>query len=294
MDLVVSVPRQPTPGETILGSDYRTFPGGKGANQAVAAARAGGQVQMIGRIGDDTFGPILKSNLEQHGVDTAGVESSPGSSGIALITVDSQGQNMIIVSPGANSRLTVDQIPPMLPPSIRLMVLQLEIPLSTVEYVLKLATQAGIPVMLNPAPIQPLSDTILTQVTYLILNESEAAHLTGQSIHTPAEAMLAAQALTDRGVPIVVITLGAAGIVWSSLNWPPNQGMLWARSVTVVDTTAAGDGFCGALATAITEGYSLETALQFANTAAAIAVTRAGSQPSLADRTEIETWLLSV
>ncbi|MEN9201594.1 MAG: ribokinase [Thermostichus sp. DG_1_6_bins_120] len=286
MDLVVQVPHQPIPGETVLGSDYITYPGGKGANQAVAAARAGGQVQMWGAIGSDGFGHSLRENLQQNGVDTEQLQTFPGPSGLALITVDPSGQNRIVVSPGANGRYTPEHLPPFTPAA--LLLLQLEIPLPTVLAVAEQAFAQGIPILLNPAPIQPLPGSLLRQVRYLVLNESEAAQLTQLPIETSAQALIAAQRLQEQGIPSVMITLGGAGLVWVD---GVEKGYLPAYRVPVVDTTAAGDGFCGALAAGLVAGGSLKQALRFASAAAALAVTRAGAQPSLAHRAEIEAFL---
>ncbi|MEN9221584.1 MAG: ribokinase [Thermostichus sp. BF3_bins_97] len=286
MDLVVQVPHQPVPGETVLGSDYATYPGGKGANQAVAAARAGAEVQMWGAVGSDGFGHRLKENLEQNGIDTRQLTELPGPSGIALITVDPSGQNRIVVSPGANGRYTPERLPPLTPAA--LLLLQLEIPMPTVLAAAEQAFAQGIPILLNPAPIQPLPGSLMRQIRYLVLNETEAASLTQFPIETPEQAQTAAQRLQKQGIPTVILTLGGAGLVWAEGE---ESGYLPAHSVEVVDTTAAGDGFCGALAACLATGGSLKEALQFANGAAALAVTRAGAQPSLATRREIEAFL---
>jgi ribokinase len=286
MDLVVQVPHQPISGETVLGSDYATYPGGKGANQAVAAARAGGQVQMWGAVGSDGFGHSLRDNLKQNGIDTQELQAIEGPSGIALITVDPSGQNRIVVSPGSNGRYTPECLPPFT--AAALLLLQLEIPLSTVLAVAEQASAQGIPILLNPAPISPLPGSLLRQIRYLVLNETEAASLTQSPIETPAQAQTAAQRLQKQGIPTVILTLGGAGLVWADGE---ESGYLPAHSVEVVDTTAAGDGFCGALAACLAAGGSLKEALHFANAAAALAVTRAGAQPSLAHQAEIEAFL---
>ncbi|MFQ3612972.1 MAG: ribokinase [Cyanobacteriota bacterium] len=286
MDLVVQVPHQPIAGETVLGSDYTTYPGGKGANQAVAAARAGGQVEMWGAVGSDGFGQSLQDNLEQNGIDTQQLQTLEGPSGIALITVDPSGQNRIVVSPGANGRYTPQRLPPFTPAA--LLLLQLEIPLPTVLAVAEQAFTQGIPILLNPAPIQPLPGSLLRQIRYLVLNETEAASLAQSPIETPEQAQMAAQRLQQHGIPTVILTLGGAGLVWADGK---DRGYLPAHAVNVVDTTAAGDGFCGALAACLAAGGSLQEALRFANAAAALAVTRAGAQPSLAQRAEIEVFL---
>ncbi len=286
LDLVVRVPHHPGPGETVLGSDYATYPGGKGANQAVAAARAGAQVEMWGAVGSDGFGRFLKENLDQNGVDTRHLRELEGPSGIALITVDRAGQNRIVVSPGANGRYTPAHLPPWT--AAALVLLQLEIPLATVQAVAEQAFAQGIPVLLNPAPVAPLPGSLLRQVRYLVLNESEAAALAQSPVETPAQAEKVAQALQQQGIPTVIITLGGAGLVWADGE---ERGHLPAHPVLVVDTTAAGDSFCGALAACLAAGKSLREALRFANAAAALCVTRPGAQPSLPHRAEIEAFL---
>lgn len=286
MDLVVKTARHPVPGETVLGGDYTTYPGGKGANQAVAAARAGGRVAMIGLVGDDEFGGQLRENLVDNHVNDANVGTWDGPTGIALITVDAKGQNMIVVSSGANGRLTPDQVPDDVLRGATLVLLQLEVPMETVTHVVQTCAAMNVPVMLNPAPAQPLADGILKKVQYLVLNETEAASIT--SISDPQRAL---ERLVERGTATVIITLGEHGLIWGTKE---AKGALPARKVKVVDTTAAGDAFCGALAAQLVESIPLEEALQFANAAGALAVTRQGAQTSLPTRSEIETLLASV
>jgi ribokinase len=286
MDLVVNVARHPTPGETVLGSDYRPYPGGKGANQAVAAQRAGGQVAMIGLVGDDDFGRQLRENLVANHVNDVHVGTWDGPTGLAFITVDGQGQNMIVVSVGANAQLTPDHVPLDILRGAVLVMLQLEVPLETVEHVIEGCAVMKVPVLLNPAPAQPLSDAILRRVHYLVLNETEAALLTG--LFDPPKAL---QRLLERGATVVIITLGERGLIWATRE---TSGSLPARKVKVVDTTGAGDAFCGALAARLADGVPLPEALQFANAAGALAVTRQGAQPSLPTLAEIETMLARV
>lgn len=285
MDLVVRSPRHPQPGETLLGTEFHTFPGGKGANQAVAAARLGGQVKMIGRVGADAFGDALIQTLSQDGVDTrhiARLQDAP--TGVALITVDAAGQNTIVVVPGANGELS--------PPDLlaaesafetaSVVVMQLEIPLLTVAYAADLARRRGACVVLNPAPAQPLGTT-LKQVDVLIPNQPEAALLTGA-----ASARDAAKRLRASGVRSVIVTLGEDGVLVvegeTETHLPPHR-------VSVVDTTAAGDAFVGAFAVALAEGRSTREAAAWGNAAGALAVTRAGAQPSLPSRAELEQFL---
>ncbi len=277
MDVVVRVPRQAAPGETVLGGDYAVYPGGKGANQAVAAARAGGVVRMAGLVGDDAFGAQLRAHLAGDGVDTTCLGTWRGPSGIALITVDDRGQNTIVVSPGANGHVTPDLIPAGELQRAALVVLQLEIPSPTVVFVAEACRAAGVPVLLNPAPAQPLPDEVWRGVRYLVLNETESEQLGGVA------------ALRARGADTVILTLGARGVCWSG---PAGDGRLAAQPVPVVDTTAAGDAFCGALAAQLAGRVALPDAIRFANAAGALAVTRHGAQPSLGRRAEIEALLI--
>ena len=282
MDLVVRSPRHPQPGETLLGSEFHTFPGGKGANQAVAAARLGGQVKMIGRVGADAFGKSLIQTLTNDGVDTSQVKQLGVATGVALITVDEAGQNTIVVVPGANGELP--------PPDLlaaesvfegaSVVVMQLEIPLLTVMYAADLAHRHGARVVLNPAPAQPLGATLLKQVDALIPNQPEAALLTGCALAGDA-----ARRLIASGVRSVIVTLGEDGVLIAEGETATH---LPAHRVNVVDTTAAGDAFVGAFAVALAEGRSTREAAAWGNAAGALAVTRAGAQPSLPTRDELE------
>ena len=285
MDLVVRAPRHPQPGETLLGSEFHTFPGGKGANQAVAAARLGGQVKMIGRVGADAFGKSLIQTLTNDGVDTSQVKQLGVATGVALITVDEAGQNTIVVVPGANGELS--------PPDLltaesvfegaSVVVMQLEIPLLTVMYAADLAHRHGARVVLNPAPAQQLGATLLKQVDVLIPNQPEAALLTGA-----ASASESAKRLLASGVCSVIVTMGDDGVLVVENEIETH---LSAHRVNVVDTTAAGDAFVGAFAVALAEGCSTREAAAWGNAAGALAVTRAGAQPSLPARDELERLL---
>lgn len=286
MDLVVRAERHPRPGETILGSDFRTYPGGKGANQAVAASRAGGRVKMIGRIGDDAFGDALSAGLKSNGVDTACVLRTPGvSSGVALITLDAEGQNTIVVASGSNAYLSPEDIRDFSPvfEGAAILIVQLEIPLITVAKALALAKFYGVKVILNPSPAQSLPGSLLAQVNYLVPNEHELALTVG--IEAPA---MAADVLHGLGTEAVIVTLGGNGVTVSTAE---RRSHIQGHTVPVVDTVAAGDAFVGALAVALSEGKSLLDAAEWGNAAGALAVMRPGAQPSLPTREEISTFL---
>lgn len=287
MDFVVKVARLPRPGETVLGGDFVTLPGGKGANQACAAGRAGGRVRMLGRVGDDVFGKELVLSLGRAGVDTAGVRVTAGTaSGVALIFVESGGQNQIVVASGANARFVPQDVAGDFDAG-GLLLLQLETPLATVERAAALAADCGATVVLDPAPAQPLPDALLARVSVLTPNESEALALLGRggSSLALADAPEAARALRRRGARAVILKLGASG-AWlededGGRHFPP-------FAVEAVDATAAGDTFNGALAVALSEGRPLPHAVSFANAAAALSVTRLGAQSSMPERREID------
>jgi ribokinase len=284
LDIVVPVARHPLPGETVLGGNHFKTPGGKGANQAVAAARLGQQVAMIGRVGDDSFGNILLDALGRDEVDTTHLSKTARvSSGIALIAVDDAGENSIIVSPGANAQLTVDDIytASTLLESAQVTLLQLEVPL---EAVLAAAKAAKGVVILNPAPARVLPPGLLREVDIIVPNRLELASLLSTNVPETL-AQTAELARQIEGPEAVVITLGSGGallVTQSSTIHVP------AFEVEPVDTTAAGDCFCGALADAIVRQSSLEDAVAWAVLAAALAVTRHGAQESLPKRGEVE------
>ncbi len=288
-DMVVQASRLPLPGETVLGGDLVIAAGGKGANQAVAAARVGGRVAFVARVGRDMFGEAALANFQREGLDTRFVvrdEQAP--SGVALIVVGPDGQNIIAVAPGANHRLTVADVAAAAPAfqQARVLLLQLEIPLETVLAAAQAGRAAGATVILNPAPAptQPLPDALYAAVDIITPNESEAAHLTG--CQEPAEA---ARALLARGVGAVIVTLGAAGALVAT-----RTGETWHAPgfhVTAVDATAAGDAFNGGLAVALARGEPLAAAVRFAHAVAALSVTRLGAQPSLPTREEVEAFL---
>jgi len=278
MDLVVPVARHPKPGETIIGGDLQHFHGGKGANQAVAAARLGGRVRMVGRVGADAYGAELKRGLEAEGIATADVAEIDSSTGVALISVSEDGQNAIIVSPGANARLRPEDLSPAQFANAKVVVLQLEAPLETVQRAAELGREAGARVLLNAAPAQELPDELLQELDVLVVNEFEAAQVAGSDEPGSMEEALALARQLARRVPVVVITLGARGLVWAGAE---GEGYLPAFEVQAVDTTAAGDAFVGGLAAALAAGEPFAAALKYGSAAGALAATRSGAQPSL-------------
>ena len=290
-DMIIKLDRIPRPGETILGGAFVTAAGGKGANQAVGAARAGGQVTFIARVGRDMFGDQAVAGFVKDGINADYVtRDKTNPSGVALIFVAKDGENSIAVAGGANAKLS--------PADVRkakaafagasVLVMQLETPLETVQAAADLAAKAGVRVILNPAPAQPLPDKLLNRVSILTPNETEAELLTGIAVKDDVSAAAAATKLRARGVRTVIITLGARGAFVATES---GEQLVPGFKVRAVDTTAAGDIFNGALAVALAEGKPLELAVRFANAAAAISVTRLGAQPSAPTRREIERFL---
>jgi len=290
-DMIMKLDRIPKPGETVLGGEFSTAAGGKGANQAVAAARAGGKVTFVARVGDDVFGRQAVDGFVADGIDTVHVITDPHApSGVALIFVDERGENSIAVASGANAYLTRQDIHSARDAiaSAEVLVTQLETPLDTVLAAVELAVEHGVRVVLNPAPAQPLGEGILRHVSVLTPNETEADLLTGIEISDDAAALAAAQRLKALGVESVLITLGSRGAFMFDSD---HEELIPGFEVEAVDTTAAGDVFNGALAVALAEGSALTEAVRFANAAAALAVTKLGAQPSAPSREEIERLL---
>lgn len=291
MDLVARAPRLPVPGETLLGSAFTTVPGGKGANQAVAAARLGARTAMLGCTGDDAFGAELRAVLARDGIDVTAVRTAPGaSSGVALIVVDEGGHNGIVVVPGANALLApadVDRHEPLLA-SARIVALQLETPLATVAHAAARARALGKVVVLNPAPAQPLPPGLLACADYLVPNEVEAAMLAGFAVDSPERAAEAGRCLRARGARRVLVTLGARGVVAVSDDGTEHFP---APPAVAVDSTAAGDTFIGGFCAALVADRPLHEAIGFAQAAAALSVTRPGAQSSIPRRDEI-AWRL--
>src|SRR5579864_148002 len=296
MDFVVLVEHLPAPGETVLGRNFQMIPGGKGANQAVAAARLGGNsvaVRMIGRVGYDVFADHLKASLSAAGVDVTAVHAAKSeATGVALIAVDRAGQNSIVVASGANHALAAADMEAMRPVfrGARMALFQLETPLDTVTAALQLAREEGLTTILDPAPAQPLAAGLLERVDILTPNENEALGLLGWAPArvTTAEAVELAEALRRMGPKTVIVKLGDQGcFAHAGLI----QGHFPGFPVEVKDTTAAGDTFNAALAVALAERAPLEHALRFANAAAAISVTRPGAQASAPSRREVDAFL---
>ena len=292
IDLVTQVARFPEPGETLLGGDLKTIPGGKGANQAVAAARLGAEVAMVGRLGDDVFATRLRKNLVEDGVDVTFVsESAETASGAAMIVVDNDGQNSIVVASGANAKVTAQDVNRAAEAITMadVLLLQLEIPLEAVRRAAEIAHENEVKVVLNPAPAQRLPADILSLVDILIPNESELSALSGLRTTNLKEMKIAASKLSSSGVETVILTAGENGALLARTAVDRHFPAFSLKKV--VDTTAAGDAFVGGVATAVAEGKSLSDAVSWGNAAGALAITRAGAQPSLPTRTEVETLL---
>lgn len=292
-DMVIQSTRLPLPGETVIGGHFFCNAGGKGANQAVSAARLGGTVHFIAKVGDDTFGHQAIEQFKQEGIRVENVYIAPDvPSGVALINVDQKGQNAITVAPGANHHLTSDEVIAALQECDEncLIVLQLEIPLETVLKSIEWAAQKRCKIVLNPAPVAPLPDSIYPHLFLLTPNELEASTLSGIEVNDPISAQKAGEIFFAKGCPNTVITLGSKGAYLYSENY---QGLIPTTQVKAIDTTAAGDCFNGALAVALAEHNNLEKAVLFANKAASISVTRAGAQQSMPSRKEVLSIILS-
>ncbi len=290
-DMIVQVAHVPRPGETILGGRFSMAAGGKGANQAVAAARAGGSVAFVARVGADIFGENAVKGFAQDGINIEHVIRDPAApSGVALIFVGDDGENSIGVASGANAALSpadVDAARSSIT-AADVLLMQLETPLPTIERAAEIARQAGVRIILNPAPAQPLPDALLRQVSILTPNETEAELLTGIAVNDDAQAEKAARALQAKGVGTVIITLGSRG---AFVLGDGSAQRVAGFKVTPVDTTAAGDVFNGALAVALAEKRPMDQAIRFANAAAALSVTKLGAQPSAPRRPEIEAFM---
>ncbi|MDR6608881.1 ribokinase [Pseudomonas synxantha] len=290
MDLVTRAPRLPKGGETLIGESFATVSGGKGANQAVAAARLGARVSMIGCVGNDAYGEALRGALLAEQVDCQAVSTVEGSSGVALIVVDDNSQNTIVIVPGANGALTVEAIDRFdsVIQVADVLICQLEVPDASVGHALKRGRELGKTVILNPAPAsRPLPSDWYASIDYLIPNESEASALSGLSVDSLETAQAAATRLIAMGAGKVIITLGAQGLLFASgqrfEHFP-------ATAVKAVDTTAAGDTFVGGFAAALAAGQDEAQAIRFGQVAAALSVTRAGAQPSIPALSDVQAF----
>lgn len=293
LDLVAATPHIPLPRQTVSGSTFQTFPGGKGANQAVAAARLGGTVSMIGKLGSDVFATQLKKSLEDAGVKTDAIGRADGPSGVALITTDPEGENAITVVAGANGLLSPADLEAKLEliRSAGILLTQLEIPMETVECLAGIAAREGIPLMLDPAPARLLSKSILKSVEWLTPNETEVWPQLGQAAKelSPEDLQEAAGQLLARGSRNAILKLGERGCYLALADG--TRKLLPAYDVRAVDTTAAGDAFNGALAVALLRGNDAANSALWASAVAAISVTRHGAQPSMPKPAEVESFL---
>lgn len=294
MDLVIQSERIPDEGETLMGDSFARFPGGKGANQAVAAARVGARVSMIGAVGDDSFGEELVEGLSMDGIAVRGVSRLPDvPTGVACILLDRAGQNRIVVIPGANHALGCERLVDARKASERadVVLVQLEVAMDVVQESVALASSVGVPVILNPAPAQALSQELLRKVHILTPNEIEAGQLTGCAVEGLDDAKRAARALLDMGVGAVVMTMGPRGALVAEGRAGSDVTLVSGYPVQAVDTVGAGDAFNGALAARLADGASLTSAARYANAVAAIAVTRRGAQPSMPTAAEVAVFL---
>lgn len=291
MDIVISLNHLPQPGETIIGQGKSEHPGGKGANQAYAAAKLGGKTCMIGRAGADDYGQTLISSLKSAGADTGGIIVQQGTgTGLAFIYVDEKGENTIVLASGANAMLSPEDIRGMerYIDTADIVLIQLEIPFETVTYSIEAASRKGKTIVLNPAPVRGGLEAFYDKIHILTPNEGELAALTGMNADTIEGAESAAKTLIQKGVETVIVTLGDKGAL---LVQSDKTKHFPARRVKAVDTTAAGDAFSAAVCVALSEGKGIEEAITFANAASAISVTRKGAQPSIPSRQEVEESL---
>lgn len=294
VDLMSRTPHMPKPGETVLGGPFRMGPGGKGANQAVAAARQGARVTMVTKVGQDDFGDKALANFKKENINTDFIQVDPTeATGVALIAVDDHSENMIIVALGACGKLSredvlaaEDQIQ-----QAEMILLQLETSMEAVEATIELAVKHGKPIILNPAPYQPITDELLKKITYITPNETEASLLSGVEVRDQETALQAAEVIYSLGVSTVIITLGKTGCF---LYQGQGKGQhIPAFQVEALDTTGAGDAFNGGFAYALSTGLSVEEAVRYANAVAALSVTKIGTSPAMPTKEEVENFLAS-
>ena len=289
MDLVVNVDKMPKPGQTIIGSNFKEVPGGKGANQAVAMARLNGNVSMIGKVGEDGFGQTLINALKNDKVDTTYIKTTKGATGVALITVDNNAQNSIVVSPGANFEVKEEDIDNNIEAikNSDIVVLQLETPLNTIKYALKKSKELNKYTILNPAPALKLDDEIIKNVDLLTPNETELEIISGVSIEIEEDIQKAAQIMIEKGVKELIVTLGSKGSLYINKE---KSIFKKAYKVEAVDTTAAGDSYTAALAVALSKDQSIEEAMDFASKVGALSVLKEGAQSSLPTLEDVENF----
>ena len=289
MDLVVKVDTMPKGGQTLIGSNFKEVPGGKGANQAVAMARLGGNVSMIGKVGNDGFGQTLLNALKTDNVNTDYIGIEEGPTGVALITVDKNAENSIVVAPGANFKVAVEDIDNNIEAinNSDIVVVQLETPLETIKYGLKKAKEAGKYTILNPAPAVVLEDEIIKNVDLLTPNETELEVLSGVEINTEDDIKRAAQIMIDKGVKELIVTLGSKGSLYINKERSMFKS---AYKVQAVDTTAAGDSYTGALSVAFANNKDVEEAMDFASKVGALSVMKEGAQSSLPTLKDVENF----
>ncbi|MGM8364977.1 ribokinase [Virgibacillus sp. W0181] len=292
VDLMSRTPHIPTAGETVLGGPFRMGPGGKGGNQAVAAARLGSEVTMVTKVGEDIFGDEAIKNFEQEGISSKYITRHPDEvTGTALIAVDDHSENMIVVAPGACGKITKADVEKAKADfeTADIVLLQLETSMEAVEATVNLAHSLGKQVVLNPAPYQEVTNDLLSKVTYVTPNETEASLLTGIEVNDEASARKASKILVEKGVNKVIITLGKQGcFVYDGSD---DGRFVQAYQVKAVDTTGAGDAFNGAFATFIADGFSLDEAVGRANAVGALSVTKVGTAPAMPYKNELETFI---
>ena len=292
-DLVATVPRRPKTGETLVGNTFGMFLGGKGANQAIAASRAGSKVTMVGRLGNDFFGKQFLEKFSREGINTDFVtQDDENGTGVAMPLIDASGDNSIVIIPQANMALTVENINQAQSTiaDADVLVMQCEVPMDANQRAAEIAKQNDTLVILNPAPAQLIPDQILKLVDIIIPNEIETETLTGLPTKTENEVIVAGRNLLSKGVETVILTLGDRG---SLLLNEDGEKLIPAFDVSVVDTTAAGDSFCGVLAASLANGISINLSVEIANAAGALAVTKLGAEPSLPQRDAIDDLLQS-
>ncbi|WP_270940670.1 ribokinase [Romboutsia lituseburensis] len=289
MDLVVNVCEMPKKGQTLIGSKFREIPGGKGGNQAVAASRLGGDVYMIGKVGNDGFGESLLKQLKADNVNTKYVQVEEGPSGVALITVDENAENAIVVSPGANFKLTESDIDKCIDAikESATVVIQLETPVDTIKYALEKSKELGKFTILNPAPAVKLSDDIIKNVDLLTPNETELEILSGVSINCEDDIKKAANVMIEKGVKQLIVTLGSKGSLYLDKD---TMEFKKSYKVDAVDTTAAGDSYTGALSVALSQNKSIDEAMDFASKVGALCVTKVGAQTSIPNLYDLENY----